>query len=177
MDKRFLAAALAVAGVLAAGAAEARETDLKIFKGRNFTGPADTIKGEVNNLENGFGREVSSMIVRGGAWQVCTGDHFSGRCRVVAEGEYPTLGWLNDKIVSVKVLGDNPDIARYDNWDKRSDWAKRDSREATRDWRQNGTLESNRYDDRDSRYRYDDRDARHYDDRSRDDRYWSGLPR
>lgn len=104
---------LAGALALAAGAAQARTTELVVYKGENFSGPADTIKGEVANLENGFGREVSSLIARGGTWEVCTQDHFKGRCRMVAEGEHARLGGLNNRIVSVRFLGENV-VARTD---------------------------------------------------------------
>ena len=126
MKRTLLAAAL----MIAAGATQAATTELVLYKADNFRGPAQTIKGEVNNLEGGFGHEASSMIARGGAWQVCTGDHFSGRCKVVREGQYPTLGWLNDRIVSVKFLGQGQDFARYDNWE-----AKREARNDRPDWR------------------------------------------
>src|SRR5206468_1832291 len=110
---------------------------------------------------NGFGREVSSMVVRGGSWQVCTGDHFSGRCRVVREGEYPTLGWLNDRIVSVKFLGDDQNVARYDNWD-----TKRDARD-TRDERRNDRprSEANAYGEKD----YRNNESNRYNDNNRYD--------
>jgi hypothetical protein len=177
MKRTLLATTLAALGVLAIGTAEARETELIIYKAPNFHGPSDTIKGEVNNLENGFGREVSSMVVRGGAWQVCTGDHFGGRCRVVNEGEYPTLGWLNDKIVSVKFLGDNPDRARYDNWDKRqAQNDRRDNRD--RDNRDRPSYQGNQYGNQygDKDYR-NDRPNDRSNDRREDDRYWGSLPR
>lgn len=149
MKRLTLAAALALA---LAGTAQAASTELVIYKGANFKGPSDTIKGEVNNLENGFGREVSSIIARGGAWEVCTGDHFSGKCRTLPEGEYATLGNLNERIVSVRFLGANAKVAREDVRDLRRDlnggndsdgWyerrrdreAREASREATQEWR------------------------------------------
>ena len=175
MKRMLLAAAIAA---LATGAAQARTTEMLVYKAENFRGQGDTIKGEVNNLENGFGREVSSMIVRGGTWEVCTGDHFSGRCRQVAEGEYPRLGWLNNRIVSVRFLGENV-VARNDvdrdGWyaaqkarearqeareerrEARAREAREEAREARREWR-----EEQRY-DRDRR----DSDGYSYYDRSR----------
>jgi hypothetical protein len=132
---------------LFAGLALADTTELVIYKGDHFRGPAQTIKGEVANLENGFGHEASSMVVRGGAWQVCTGDHFSGRCKVVESGEYPTLGWLNDRIVSVKFLGNDPNRTRYDNWDAKrtaqDDW--RDRRDDARDYRPRSEANDSNY--------------------------------
>ena len=140
----------ALAALLFAGAATAATTELVIYKDSNFRGPSDTIKGEVANLENGFGRQVSSIIARGGAWEVCTGDHFSGRCRALPEGEYATLGNLNERIVSVRFLGADAKVARsdvrdlqrdqatgHDGWyERRRDREAREaSREATQDWR------------------------------------------
>lgn len=128
MKRLTLAAALLLAF---AGAAHAKPTELVIYKGEHFRGPSDTIKGEVANLEHGFGREVSSLVARGGTWEVCTGDHFTGRCRTLAEGEYPTLGNLDERIMSVRFLGENYRVARED---KRDDWYER-RREAVREER------------------------------------------
>lgn len=170
MKRLTIAAALAV---LFTGAAYAETTELVLYKGANFHGPAQTIKGEVANLENGFGHEASSMVARGGAWQVCTGDHFSGRCRVIREGEYPTLGWLDDRIVSVKFLGDEQNLARYDNWEAKRQ--ARDYRQDNRDWRDRRDEAARA---RDEAARYEEQDTRRgYTDRANDDRYWSRLPR
>ena len=156
--KRILMAAATAAALAAAASAQARTTELVIYKGENFQGPSDVIKGEVANLER-FNNNISSMIARGGAWQVCTGDHFSGRCRVVREGEHPRLGWLDDRIMSVRFLGDRPDVARYDTWDSnadkrveadRRDW--REERRDARDWRDREAPQANRYGDDDRRW-------------------------
>lgn len=170
MKRMLIAAAVAA---FFAGAAEARTTELVIYKGENFHGPSKVIKGEVANLEE-FNNNISSMVARGGAWQVCTGDHFSGRCRVIREGEHPRLGWLNDRIMAVRFLGDDPDVARYDNWDTydkaaeadRRDWREQ-RREAAREaWRdREAASQADRYYEPDSRYnppspRYGDDDRR-----------------
>lgn len=117
-----LAVALAA---FAATTAHAAVTELVLYKDNQFRGPSQTIKGEVANLENGMGREVSSLVARGGAWEVCTRDHFRGRCRVLPEGQYGNLGGLNDRIVSVRFLGTDA------RWSRDSGWEER--REA-RDW-------------------------------------------
>ena len=123
--------AIAAAVLLAlAGSAQAAVTEFVIYKEQNFRGASQTVKGEVNNLEGGFARDGSSLIVRGGNWEVCTRDHFKGNCYVLAPGEYPVLGpELGDKIVAVRFVGNNK-VATVDtrNW--------RDAkREDTRDWR------------------------------------------
>jgi hypothetical protein len=143
------------AALLVTGAAHAATTELVLYKADHFHGPAQSIKGEVANIENGFGHEASSMIARGGAWEVCTADHFKGRCRAIAEGEYPTLGWLNDRIVSVRFLGANARVSRADE---------------ERRWsRGEGNREASRMDDerRWSRAEEDARATRREDDNGR----------
>jgi hypothetical protein len=168
MKRIVIAAAVAS---LFAGVAQARTTELVIYQGPNFHGPSKVIKGEVANLED-FNNNISSMIARGGAWQVCTGDHFSGRCRVIREGEHPRLGWLNDRITAVRFLGDNPDLARYDNWDtygKRAEADARDWRDERRDnardaWRDREAAQQS--------YRYGDREPQQTSRYGDDDRRW-----
>src|SRR3954471_3615306 len=65
LKRKLVAAAIAALG---AAAAQAATTELVLYKSDHFRGPAQSIKGEVNNLENGMGHEASSMVVRGGAW-------------------------------------------------------------------------------------------------------------
>lgn len=135
MKRIALAAAL-----LAAGAAHAATTEFIIFKERNFRGESDTIKGEVAQLTGGFARNASSLVVRGGHWEVCTRDHFRGECYVVPPGEYGRLGpELSNRIVSVRFLGARAPRDRElyvyrdgdDRWDNRRD--RRDRRDGRRD--------------------------------------------
>jgi len=174
MKRLMLVGALA----LAAGMAQARETELLIYKGDNFRGQADTIKGEVANLENGFGREVSSMIARGGTWEVCTEDHFKGRCRQVAEGQYPRLGWLNNRIVSVRFLGENVQARRdtdRDGWyeAQAAAAARQDAREERREARE--AREAARDARRDTYEQRSWRDERWNDRRGGDTYYYNGT--
>jgi hypothetical protein len=167
---------LAAIAALGSGLAQAQSTELVIYKEANFRGASDTIKGEVANLENGFGREVSSMEVKGGSWEVCTGDHFKGRCRVIDEGRYPRLEGLNDRIVSVRFLGNSAKVARRDDTrDLRDDrHVARDSREAReearREWREykdsKRDWDGNYYDRSTSNYdRNYDRSGSNYNER------------
>ena len=146
MKRTILAAATAL---LFAGAAQAAVTEFIIYKQENFRGPSQTVKGEVNNLEGGFAREGSSLIVRGGNWEVCTEHHFRGNCYVLGPGEYPSLGQgLGDRIVAVRFVG-NQKAATVDtrNWreakrDERGD-DRRDERrhEERRHARNDGTID------------------------------------
>lgn len=131
MTRTALAAALVAAFT---GTAQAAVTELVLYKDSQFRGPSQVIKGEVANLEGGLGHEVSSIVARGGAWEVCTRDHFQGRCRVLPAGEYRELGGLNDRIVSVRFLGNDARFTRDSGWRE----ARREEiREARReDWRE-----------------------------------------
>ena len=109
MKRNALVAAVAL---LFAGAAQAQVTELILFKQPDFKGPSQTVKGEVNILENGFAREAESLIVRGGYWAACTEDRFKGTCRVYDPGQYARLGDLSRKIVSVRFLGTDYNAAK-----------------------------------------------------------------
>src|SRR6476469_10357773 len=108
MKRTLLVAAIAT---LAAGAAQAQVT---LYKGQAFRGPAQEVKGEVAHLEGGFDGQASSLVIHDGVWQFCTGDHFTGRCKVMTKGRYPDLRWMDDRITSIKWLGaSGGDFARY----------------------------------------------------------------
>lgn len=134
MKRTTLAAAVAA---LVAGAAQAGDTELIIFKQPNFRGQSHVVDGEVANLEGGFAREGSSLIVKGGYWEVCNDDHFKGRCQVLEPGNYPRLNArLDERIVSVRFLGNDQKLASRIDRDERREArreARQDSREAKRD--------------------------------------------
>lgn len=104
---------VAAAAVLFTGAAQAADTELIIYKEAHFRGPSQVVNGEVANLEGGFARDGSSLVVKGGYWEVCDEDHFKGNCRVLEPGKYPRLDSnLNEQIVSVRFLGNDEKVAR-----------------------------------------------------------------
>ena len=109
MRRHILAGALAL---VFAGAAQAAETELILYKQPDFKGPSHVVKGEVNILEGGFAREAESLVVRGGYWVACTEDRFKGTCRVYDPGQYARLGDLSRKIVSVRYLGTDYAVAK-----------------------------------------------------------------
>ena len=132
MKRITLAAAVAV---LLAGTAHAQTTELIIYKQPDFKGQSHVVKGEIANLEGGFAREASSLVAKGGFWEVCSDDHFKGRCRVIESGEYPRLpGHWDDRIVSVRFVGTDAKILeRVAREDRRGD--RREAREERRDER------------------------------------------
>ena len=136
MKRTAIAAAVAA---LIAGAAQAGDTEIIIYKQPQFRGQTYLINGEVANIENGLASEGSSMVVKGGYWEVCTQDHFKGECYVIGAGQYPYLRGLNNRIVSARFLGNDQRYAqrslRYDNdrFAKREE--RREAREDSREYR------------------------------------------
>lgn len=109
--KRTTLVAAAVA--LLAGAAQAGDTEVIIYKQPHFRGESHVVNGEVANLEGGFARDASSLVVKGGYWEVCDQDHFQGDCYVLEPGRYARLDSnLNERIVSVRFLGTDQKFAR-----------------------------------------------------------------
>lgn len=110
MKRTTLVAAIAA---LVAGAAQAGDTEVIVYKQPNFRGQSYVVNGEVANLEGGFARDASSLVVKGGYWEVCDQDHFRGNCYVLEPGQYPRLDSnLNERIVSVRYLGNDQKLAR-----------------------------------------------------------------
>src|SRR5687768_420215 len=128
-------ALIAATAALFVGAAQAGDTEFIIYKQTGFQGPSYIVNGEVANLEGGFAREASSLVVKGGYWEACTDDHFKGTCHVVGPGQYPRLDRsLMDRIVSVRFLGTDTRHAK-NAWNPER-FASREERRDTRDdWR------------------------------------------
>lgn len=110
MKRTTLVAAVAA---LVAGAAQAGDTEVIIYKQPNFRGQSHVVNGEVANLEGGFAHNASSLVVKGGYWEVCDQDHFKGNCHVLESGQYPRLDSnLNERIVSIRYLGNDQKFAK-----------------------------------------------------------------
>ena len=84
------------------------------FYGReNFDGKAITVDRPVGNLESlGFADRASSLVVKGGPWEVCDDVGFAGRCVILRPGDYPSLTTIgmDNRIASVRRV----DNARVD---------------------------------------------------------------
>ena len=79
---------------------------VELFDGPDFSGRAVRIHNDVPSLyKRGFDDQASSMVIREGAWQVCTGDGYEGRCRVFQPGEYADLRGFDNRIGSLKRVG------------------------------------------------------------------------
>ena len=79
---------------------------VELFDGPDFSGRAVRIQGDVPSMyKRGLDDETSSMVIREGAWQVCSGDGYQGQCRVFQPGQYADLSGLDNHIGSLKRVG------------------------------------------------------------------------
>ena len=100
-----LKATLGATAVLLATQAAAQIT---FYEDDAFRGRAFTTSSQVRNFANsGFNDRASSAVIDRGNWEVCTDADFGGRCMVLRQGSYDSLGGMgiNDKISSVRPIG------------------------------------------------------------------------
>ncbi len=105
--------ALAVCAVALAAQASAQVT---FYQSENYQGRTFTAEGQVGDLQRfGFNDRASSVVVKGGSWEVCDNVNFTGRCVIMLPGNYPSLNGtgLNDRVTSVRVA--NPNARVEDN--------------------------------------------------------------
>ena len=93
-------------------------SQISFYEHPNYEGRAYTANDSVPNLRPiGFERAVSSVVLRGGQWEMCDQPNFRGQCVVLRRGQYPDLRVLNmdDRIASVRAVRANErvDEGRY----------------------------------------------------------------
>lgn len=91
-----------VAAITCAASASAQVT---FFEREGFAGRSFTVEQTVPNFDRyGFNDRASSLVVRGGAWQVCTHARFEGACVTLPPGSYGSLGamGLDNRVSSVR---------------------------------------------------------------------------
>jgi uncharacterized protein YcfJ len=91
---------------------------ITLYGQESYAGRSFTTEREVRNLERfGFNDRASSVIVTGGRWEICEDARFSGNCRIVRPGQYPSLNamGLSNSISSVRpvVRGARIDDRRF----------------------------------------------------------------
>lgn len=99
---RLTVRTLALAVAACATAASAQVT---FFEHDGFAGRSFTTDRPVSNLERaGFNDTASSVVVRGGWWEVCNDRRYGGACATLRPGSYANLAamGLNDRISSVR---------------------------------------------------------------------------
>jgi uncharacterized protein YcfJ len=105
---------LMVAGAVAC--AVQASAQVTFFEHEGFSGRQFTADRQVGNFERfGFNDRASSVIVRGGWWEVCQDARFSGACVTLRPGSYGSLSaiGLNDRVSSVR-----PAQAQYSQSDR-----------------------------------------------------------
>ena len=99
-------------GLALAGTASAQIT---FYEHDDFGGRSFNTTRQISNLQRwGFNDRASSVEVQQHRWEVCQDLRFGGRCMVLQPGRYPSLSamGLNDRVSSVRQIGDNVRIAR-----------------------------------------------------------------
>lgn len=106
-SRQFLSQSVVLGLLVLAGAAQAGE--ISIFQHDRFRGRQETLYGPVNDLNAlRFNDDISSVIVRNGTWELCTESNFRGTCRTFQPGEYSQVGDMNDRVRSLRELGNRP---------------------------------------------------------------------
>lgn len=98
-----VATAVALAAVATLASADITLYDRDGFGGRKFSSNQS-----VSDLSNvGFNDRASSVVVRGGSWQLCTDSYFRGRCVTLSNGDYPSLSsmGIHDRVSSIRDVG------------------------------------------------------------------------
>jgi hypothetical protein len=96
---------LAALALLATGHAAA---ELVLYEHDNFNGRSFASRGRTENLAHvGFNDRASSVVVRGGRWELCTDADFRGQCITLSPGSYASLRdmGMNDNVSSVREAG------------------------------------------------------------------------
>ena len=84
----------------------ADNSQISFYEHPNYEGRVYTSNDSVPNVRPiGFERAVSSVVVRGGPWEMCDQPNFRGQCVVLRRGQYPDLRVLNmdDRIASMRI--------------------------------------------------------------------------
>jgi hypothetical protein len=82
---------------------------ITLFGRENFEGRAIKVDRTIGDLERlDFDQRASSVIVQGGAWEVCDETRFEGRCMVLQPGRYPSLAaaGMDNRISSLRRIED-----------------------------------------------------------------------
>lgn len=93
-----------VGGYPTAPADAGERAGLVLYEHPGFNGTSFGVNGEIADLDGAYiSEEASSVRVRSGAWLLCSGPRFTGRCEIVEQDEF-SLGMinLNDAVRSVR---------------------------------------------------------------------------
>ncbi len=108
--KTDLCRILAICAIAAAGSAAAGE--ITLYESAGFRGRSVSAEQAIADFADiGFNDRAASIVIRRGAWQICSDAQFRGRCVTLNPGEYPSLDsmGLALAISSVREIGSRPD--------------------------------------------------------------------
>ena len=103
--RSLLATSLLATGLLLAAAPAFAQ--ITFYEREGFAGSKLTAQRQVDNLERSAMRHrATSIIVERDLWEVCDGNRFDGRCKVLRPGRYPSLAamGMSDRVSSVRML-------------------------------------------------------------------------
>ena len=92
-------------GVATLALATQAMAQITFYEGEGFRGRTFVASRAIPNMQRfGFNDRASSVIVKGGSWEVCENVNFSGRCVIMLPGNYPSLNsaGLNYRFSSVR---------------------------------------------------------------------------
>jgi hypothetical protein len=95
-------------GALALGAASQASAELVLHENDDFSGRSFRAYVQVVDLSTmNFNDRASSVVVRSGAWQLCSDSNFRGQCITLSPGSYGSLRefGINDRVSSVRPAG------------------------------------------------------------------------
>jgi hypothetical protein len=78
-------------------------SDIALYDAENFGGRRLTADRPVDNIRTaGLNGPAKSVMVRGGAWEICADDNYRGGCAILDAGSYPMLGLWAGRIGSAR---------------------------------------------------------------------------
>jgi uncharacterized protein YcfJ len=83
------------------------QSRIDLYEDEGYRGRSYSSRVAVEDFRTqGFNDRASSAVVTGERWEVCEDVRFGGRCVVLRQGQYPSLGamGLNDRISSMRAL-------------------------------------------------------------------------
>jgi hypothetical protein len=84
-------------------------TRIRVYADRDFSGRSETFEREVPDLRRyGLFREVMSLQIEGGPWEICSEPSFRGDCKVVRDSD-AYLGWWAEHVASLRPARDVED--------------------------------------------------------------------
>jgi hypothetical protein len=82
---------------------QARAGAIDIYPGPEFRGRPMRVDRDLATLEENSER-ASSLVIHEGTWQLCTQAFYEGWCRTFEPGRYASLGRLDNKVASAKLV-------------------------------------------------------------------------